>query len=201
MEEELFCVSSETASHRMILLHGWGADAEDLIPLGQSLINQLDKDVELISFNAPYKLENGCGRNWYSLFPADWIQANNAINELKVRLQKLDLSRIPFEKTVLLGFSQGGAMALATGVSFPFAGLVGCSAYPHPDFVPPVSAPPIFLTHGKDDNIVPLEASMRFVEIFTNHGGNIELHTFEGGHEIPKKLYGEIKLFLQKCLQ
>ena len=200
MEAELFCFSSETATHRLILLHGWGADAEDLLPFGMSLVKDLDVEVELISLNAPNKFENGGGRNWYNLFPADWAEAHKAMNALEVRLRNLDISKIPLEKTVLLGFSQGGAMAVATGVNLPLAGLVGCSSYPHPNFMPPEITPPIYLTHGRNDNVVPLEAGMKLLEIFTKNKAHIDFNTFEGGHEIPQKLYGDIRIFLKKCL-
>ncbi len=201
MELELVGFPSPNASHRLIVLHGWGANAEDLFPLGQILVNDLEIEMELISLNAPHQVQNGFGRQWYNLFPADWTEAEKAINELENRLLKLDLSKIPFEKTVLLGFSQGGAMALSTGVRLPLAGLVGCSSYPHPGFLPPASTPPILLTHGTNDNVVPLNAALELLEIFNQKGTEIELKKFEGAHEIPQKVYSEISSFLEKCLQ
>ena len=148
MEKELFCVPSENASHRLILLHGWGADAEDLIPLGHSLLKEIDKNVELISLRAPQIHPQGLGRQWYKLSPVDWIDAQKAENLLNVRLRAISNEQIPLEKTVLLGFSQGGAMALSAGVYLPLAGLIGCSSYPHPSFEPPRESPPVFLALG-----------------------------------------------------
>ena len=49
MQEELFCFTSEHATHRLILLHGWGADAEDLIQLGHALIKTIEKNIELLA--------------------------------------------------------------------------------------------------------------------------------------------------------
>ena len=50
MEEELICFPSESATHRLILLHGWGADAEDLIFLGKHLMANQEHSIELVSF-------------------------------------------------------------------------------------------------------------------------------------------------------
>ncbi len=200
MEAEFFRFPSDNASHRLILLHGWGADAEDLLPLGKILLKNCDKEVELLSLNAPKKNPQGIGRKWYELFPADWIEAQEAIDELQNRLKNHCSKGIPIEKTILLGFSQGGAMAIASGSKLPFAGLIGCSAYPHPDFVPNPPTPPIFLIHGKQDNVVPVDAAEKLLKIFHQIGTDIELKTFDGGHEIPQDLHNELLAFLQNCL-
>ena len=44
--EEDFCFPSKMATHRLILLHGWGADAKDLFPLGKNLLKGIEKEVE-----------------------------------------------------------------------------------------------------------------------------------------------------------
>ncbi len=201
MEDELFCVPSKIAHFRLILLHGWGADGRDLLPLGEALIDQLGIEVELIALNAPQNHPQGFGKQWYDLFPPDWAQAKQAIKELKTRLRAFEFSRIPLNKTVLLGFSQGGAMAIHAGVHFPFAGIIGCSSYFHPDFRPPVQSPPIFLMHGRSDNVVPFEASKKLVEMFEKNNSDIEFHAFNGSHEIPQSSYENIVLFLRKYFQ
>ena len=201
MENEFFCVPSPNARHRLILLHGWGADCNALLALGHNLIQGIGRGVDFISMNAPNHLEDGGGRLWYKLFPPDWDEANQARDGLLLRLENLDLSQIPFEKTVMLGFSQGGAMALASGAKLPLAGLVGCSAYPHPEFITPSSTPSILLTHGRNDQIVPLDASKKLFEIFDLNRSDIELSIFVGGHEIPQEAYIKIRNFLEKCFK
>ncbi len=201
MEEELFCFPSESATYRLILLHGWGADAEDLIPLGEGLVNSLnDFDVELVSLRAPQVHPEGIGRQWYGLFPAEWEQASEAVQSLKGRLQRLGSFQLPLEKTILLGFSQGGAMAIAAGSSLPLAGIIACSAYLHPGFIPPVKTPPVLFTHGTQDSIVPMEASEKLFDLFHHNTSSSQIHLFEGGHEIPQKIYGVIRPFIEKCL-
>lgn len=202
MKEELFYFTSKNATHRLILLHGWGADAEDLIPLGESLVKAIDKNIELISLRAPNFNSQGIGRQWYELFPADWVESVKATRVLKGRLLGLVNEQIPLKNTALLGFSQGGAMALSTGASMSLAGLIGCSAYPHPGFNPPITTPPILLTHGDKDSLVPLDASKTLLELITRNSTSFsELRVFDGFHEIPKELVGYIQIFLEKCFE
>ncbi len=200
MEEELFCFPPETATHRLILLHGWGADAEDLMPLGEYLVNSLEGvQIELISLRAPQSHPEGIGRQWYGLFPAEWEEAIESVHSLRRRLQGLVSTQVPLERTLLLGFSQGGAMAIDAGITLPLAGIVGCSAYPHPGFRPPVSFPPVLLTHGTQDSIVPISASEKLLELFNRSDSALEIYPFEGGHEISQKVHGPIKEFIEGC--
>ncbi|AAP99345.1 MULTISPECIES: alpha/beta hydrolase [Prochlorococcus] len=201
MGKELFSFNSEIASHRLILLHGWGADAEDLIPLGQILLKEMEKNIELISLRAPCLHPQGAGRQWYGLFPSNWVEAEQATQDLRIRLNKLASSKIPLEKTVLLGFSQGGAMALAAGASLPLAGLVGCSAYPHPGLRANNNSPPVFLSHGKLDEVVPVNQSKQLFNLFNQKTDLVELHLFDGAHEIPNELIKNIQIFLDKCIK
>ena len=101
MNNELVCLNTTKASHRLILLHGWGADAEDLIPLGQNLINNLKKTTELISLRAPNLHPQGIGRQWYPLFPPDWTVVPGEIRNLQARINKIISSQIPIEKTAI----------------------------------------------------------------------------------------------------
>ncbi len=201
MEEEVFCFSADIATHRLILLHGWGANANDLIPLGRELIKPLKYNVELVFLNAPNKQADEGGQQWYELFPAHWEQANQAVETLKGRLTEIICSsHIPLQKTVLLGFSQGGAMAIAAGVELPLAGLIGCSAYPHPGFQPEQNIAPVFLTHGSQDAVVPLNASRKLYELLGENFNNVELYIFDGGHEISAEVVKKIQVFLNQVL-
>ena len=105
---------------------------------------------------------------------------------------------IPFEQTVLFGFSQGGAMALDCGCNLPLAGVISCSGYPHPQWSPPRDHPPVLLMHGAQDEVVPPEA-MR--EIIRRLNGTLcESHCFESGHTIPLEMVQPIVRFLKRVL-
>ena len=201
MENDVISISAPGATHRLILLHGWGADAEDLLPLGQELIRgSREKKIELLAFRAPHKHPGGFGRQWYGLFPPDWASVPFAINDLQIRIKALSSSSIALEKTVILGFSQGGAMALAAGSELPLAGLIGCSSYPHPNWVLSETSPPILLLHGMQDEIVPIEASRKILSSLKKKKLDVDFLEFQGGHEIPQETLPRIQRALNNWL-
>ena len=143
---------------RLVLLHGWGATAEDLEPLGRSLAASMNHEMEVMALEAPHLHPQPPGRQWYALFPADWDAVPAAIEALQQRLASITSQGAPMKRTVLLGFSQGGAMALHSGCSLPLAGVISCSGYPHPDWQAAEQHPPVLAMHGQQDTIVPATA-------------------------------------------
>jgi len=96
-----------TARQRLVLLHGWGADADDLLDLGRLLVGP---EVSVVALQAPLPHPAGVGRQWYDLQEPGWPQLPAARDDLRRRLQALD-AELSLQRTVLLGFSQGAAMA------------------------------------------------------------------------------------------
>ncbi len=193
MNYELLRHSQPIDTRRLVLLHGWGADADDLMPLGQELIDNQKHSIELVSLRAPQTQDEGVGRQWYKLFPAEWSEVPDAIYLLKERLEALATIEIPLDKTVLLGFSQGGAMAINAGTGLPLAGVIGCSAYPHPDWRAPKESPPVLLVHGREDDLVPYAASEKLIGCLNCGINQAKLLSFSGGHCIPQELIPAIK--------
>ena len=185
---ELITLNSESATKRLVLLHGWGADGQDLIPVGKLLTDGLKDSFEIVSFSAPQSHPSGVGRQWYPLYPHEWEQVTNAVSELERSLNNLSFGQIPLDKTLLLGFSQGGAMALELATRNKFEGVFALSSYPHPEWQPSKDMPPVFLFHGNIDQVVPQEASQKSFEILRRNGIKSELYFFEGGHEINNDL-------------
>tara|TARA_B100001250_G_scaffold102265_1_gene86131 strand:+ start:108 stop:713 length:606 start_codon:yes stop_codon:yes gene_type:complete len=185
---ELISLNSEFATNRLVLLHGWGADAQDLVPVGKLLTEGFTDRFEIVSFSAPQHHPSGSGRQWYPLYPHDWGQVPNAVLDLERRLNNLCFEEIPLNKTLLLGFSQGGAMALELAIRNKFEGVFALSSYPHPDWHPLKDMPPVFLYHGNIDQVVPKEASQKSFDVLRQNGIKSELYFFEGGHEINNDL-------------
>ena len=201
MKDELVSLNTTNASHRLILLHGWGADAEDLLSLGEVLQESLLGKIEVIAFRAPHAHPEGGGRQWYSLYPHDWEEAAIAEDDLQSKIEAISSKEFPLEKTFILGFSQGGAMALATGCKLPVAGIICCSSYPHPNWKIPQQVPPIFLTHGKNDDVVPLIAMKEIMKLLEKNNLYYNYELFEGGHEIPQNLLPKISKFIENLLK
>ena len=200
MAADLLCQPSRKARARLVLLHGWGADAGDLMPLGQALAEAIATPLELVALQAPQLQTQGSGRQWYGLFPADWAAVPAAVEKLKERIHNLCSEEIPLEATVLLGFSQGGAMTVAAGCDLPLAGLIACSAYPHPNWQAPVIRPPVLLLHGRHDDVVPYSAALALNKDLSQSNQTCDVFSFDNGHAIPADAQAEMKKALKRWL-
>jgi len=189
INHEFVSISSQTATHRIILIHGWGADSNDLITLGKEISDQINFNFEIISLRAPGIHPSGQGRQWYGLYPHDWNEAEVEVNKLLITLKKFDTNQIPLTKTILLGFSQGAAMAIDVGFKLNLGLIVACSGYPHPAWLPGEKCPPLIISHGLFDDVVPIEASRIIYEKVKNKSSNLcELVEFDGFHQIDSNL-------------
>ena len=189
INHEFVSISSQSATHRIILIHGWGADADDLLTLGKEIAEKINFDFEIISLRAPGIHPSGEGRQWYSLYPHDWNDAEVQVNELVVSLKKFDTEQISLNKTILLGFSQGAAMAIDAGFKLNLGLIVACSGYPHPNWLPGKKNPPLIISHGKFDDVVPIEASRIIYEKVKSKTTKFcQLIEFDGFHQIDSNL-------------
>ena len=189
IDHEFVSISSQTATHRLILIHGWGADSDDLLTLGKEITAKINLDFELISLRAPGLHPSGQGREWYRLYPHDWNGAEVEANKLLVTLKKFDTDNISLKKTVLLGFSQGAAMAIDAGFKLNLGLIIACSGYPHPTWFPGEKCPPLILSHGLFDDVVPIEASRIIYEKAKSKSSEFcELIEFNGFHQIDPNL-------------
>ena len=198
MHHEYVSIGSQNSSHRIILLHGWGADADDLLPVGKSIIQNSLFEFELISLNAPNFRPNSMGRQWYSLFPPDWNEAEIAVNKLLDTLKAFDKTKISLKNTILLGFSQGGAMALDAGLRLDLGLVISCSGYSHPNW-DPMKKNPVLLSHGSQDEVVPVNAS-REISARLAHQANLmnELYEYKCSHTIHPNFIEIIRLKIKE---
>jgi phospholipase/carboxylesterase len=196
------------AARRLVLLHGWGADADDLLDLGAVLAGP---EVSVVALRAPLAHPGGTGRQWYDLMPEPaWSQLPAARADLRSRLLQLG-TEVPLQGTVVLGFSQGAAMALdvstaggqgggpVAGEGLPLAGLIACSGYPHPDWTPHRAGLPVLLTHGEQDPVVPFPASEALERQLSAAGVVVRRIGFRGGHGIDPSLIPRMRAFLAEA--
>jgi phospholipase/carboxylesterase len=192
----------EDADRRLVLLHGWGADADDLLGLARELLGPAADGVSVVALRAPLPHPGGMGRQWYDLGMPGWPQLPAARADLLRRLRQLGKG-VALEDTALLGFSQGAAMAIdvALGGGLRLAGLIGCSGYPHPGWEPQPPQTPILLTHGTGDAVVPYAAGEELERILKESGGEVALLPFAGGHSIDPALFPAMRAFLTRAWQ
>ena len=196
LEPGLIRLGPDRSERRLVLLHGWGADADDLLDLAEVLV---EPTVSVVALQAPLPHPGGSGRQWYDLQQPNWPELPAARANLLERLGAL-ATEAPLEQTVVLGFSQGAAMALdvaTAGEGLPLAGLISCSGYPHPGWEPGLQAnKTILLTHGEQDPVVPYGASEVLQEQLRRSGIDAELIGFAGGHTIDSSLFPALRQYL-----
>ena len=189
INHEFVSISSQTATHRIILIHGWGADSDDLLTFGKEMTEKINLDFEVISLRAPSIHPSGQGRQWYRLYPHDWNEAEIEVKKLLVTLKNFDTENIPLKKTILLGFSQGAAMVIDAGSKLNLGLIVACSGYPHPNWDPGEKCSPLIISHGSFDNVVPIDASRTIYEKVKSKSSKFcELLEFDGFHQIDSNL-------------
>jgi phospholipase/carboxylesterase len=90
-------------------------------------------------------------------------------------------------------------MALDVGLTLPIAGLASLSGYLH--FHPQSSAsplPPIFMVHGQQDGVVPIQAAHQARNELRAIAAEVEYHELAMGHEIPQIVLKLLKTFIEK---
>lgn len=179
-----------TVDNVVILLHGYGADGQDLISIGDMWKQDLPSTV-FISPNAPHQCEQSpYGYQWFSLldFTKDAMRQKiaNTHDGLSVYidaiLQKYNLTD---DKLILSGFSQGCMMSLNTALlrPQPCAGVLGYSGLLVDHNLPKQSTnknTPVHLIHGEDDNVVPVQEWINATSVLTDAGFKVSGYTTPG---------------------
>ncbi len=180
----------------IVALHGWGANAEDLVPIAAQLNLS---GVQFLFVEAPYPHPHvQWGKSWYALEKADYQglqESRQALLEWLLSLEK-NLG-VPLSHTLLMGFSQGGAMTLDVGLNLPLMGICSLSGYLHlkPQSLNPLS-PRVLMIHGREDGIVPVAEAESARDLLTVLGANIEYHELNMAHEISPKAINLLRDFI-----
>jgi len=194
----------------VLALHGWGANAHDLIGLAP-ILNRGEALVLSPQGPVGIRIPNGpVGYGWYPLGegaqgdPAEVTRAS----ELVLAFLDAAQERYPIDprKIVLLGFSQGGALAfdLALRDSSRFAGMAGLSCWLSSqlaDQIQPESAHqslPVLLVHGTEDPMVPVDRARESRERLTRLGVALTYREYEMGHEISVEALRDIVTWLDE---
>jgi len=152
----------------VVMLHGLGADGNDLIGLAPIWARELGS-VAFASPHAPFPCDMApFGRQWFSLQsrdPADMLAGIRTVTPALNAFLDAELERhgLGPDKLALVGFSQGTMTSLYAALRrpAPVAGIVAYSGRLIAGDLPddPVTAkPPVVLVHGTADEIVPFHA-------------------------------------------
>jgi len=220
MSETLPAIEIETKpkpSHTVIWLHGLGADGNDFVPVVKEL-KLPPMGIRFVFPHAPMRPVTINGgfvmRAWYDIayqelaFKEDergLRESQKLIEELIVRE---NTRGIPSSRIVLAGFSQGGVLALQTGLrqSKLLAGLMALSSYlPMSPMIEvernaASNSVPIFMGHGITDNIVPLALGKMSRDTLIKLGYEVDWHQYTMPHSVCPEELADIGVWLKRVV-
>ncbi|WP_447969429.1 alpha/beta hydrolase [Nitrospira sp. M1] len=209
----------------VLLLHGFGAPGDDLVPLWRVL--DVPEETRFVFPAAPLSLSMGFGdsRAWWMLdmerlarerASGNWTQLTkevpNGLSEargkiievLKTVKKELDVSA---NELVIGGFSQGAMLAcdVALRTEHPFAGLILLSGSliagdEWASLAKQRKGLSVFQSHGIDDPILSPVVAEWLRDMLKTNGVSVEWHEFRGGHEIPMNVLERLGIFIRAAL-
>lgn len=184
-------------TYLVVVLHGWGANYQDFLPFAKVL--NLPGAGYMFP-NAPFEhFQVPGGRAWYALENKDFTGLAESRQLLLDWLTSLESSTgVPLERTIMAGFSQGGAMTLDVGLTLPLAALCSFSGYLHyePQVEEHKTYPPTMIIHGKNDPVVPPEAAEKARDELTKIGVAVKYQEFAMAHEVNDQAIALFKEFI-----
>lgn len=209
---------AQPANAVVIWLHGLGADGHDFVPIVPELTLPAGLHVRFIFPHAPVRpvtLNGGMRmRAWYdikSLSRSD-LQDDAGIRESAATVMKIVAEQrkagIAANRTVIAGFSQGGAITLhaVCRLDEPLAGAMALSTYlPLHDTLPKeltdaAKATPVLMCHGKADPVLPLSMGTNSRDGLKGWGMNVEWHEYPMAHAVCAEEIDDISAWLGKVL-
>ncbi len=206
-------------SASIIWLHGLGADGHDF----ESIVGELslpdDLSVRFILPHAPsmaVTINNGyIMPAWYDIAHPDLATNEDeaGIRHTQKAIEKLiqhETDRgIPSERIILAGFSQGGAIALQTGLRYSgrLAGILALSTYLplQSTFTNEASHTnghlPIFMAHGSSDTVIPISKAMASKNLLLENHYNVEWHEYAMAHSLCQEEISDINDWLIRVLR
>jgi phospholipase/carboxylesterase len=203
----------------VIWLHGLGADGHDFEPIVPELDLPDALAVRFVFPHAPMQAVTINGgavmRAWYDVYA---LEGQRREDETGVRASQAQVEEliarekargVPAGRLVLAGFSQGGAIALQTGLRHGerLAGIMALSTYlPVASTLAAEASPanrpvPIFMAHGRDDALIPLERAMMSRRRLEAAGYAIEWHEYPMAHAVSMEEIADISAWLQRLLR
>lgn len=212
--------SGSQPSHSIIWLHGLGADGEDFVPVAEEL--ELPVAVRYVFPHAPMRPVTINGgyvmRAWYDILigaPSAEIAASIGKHEdaAGIRASQAEIEKliaqerqrgIAAKNIFLAGFSQGGAVALYTGLRHQegLGGIVALSSYlplagaTAAEAADRARQTPIFMAHGRDDPVIPYHLGRASAEDLLHRGYALEWHEYAMPHSVCTEELRDIEQWL-----
>lgn len=210
--------ATDNATHSVIWMHGLGADGNDFVPIVPELMLPPELAVRFIFPHAPERpitLNAGMRmRAWFDITSLErgadedieGVTASQA--QIEALIQREKERGIAAEKIVLAGFSQGGAVALHTGLRHgeTLAGIMALSTWlPQRESLAAEAAEqnkatPLFMAHGTFDPMVPCHYGENSRDFLKDAGYSVDWHAYPMQHQVCLEQIADIGLWLQQVL-
>jgi phospholipase/carboxylesterase len=202
----------------VIWMHGLGADGHDFAGIERE-VTPPGAAVRYVYPHAPMMpvtINNGyVMRAWYDVFgvAGERREDEAGVRASQERIEQLiarEKARgIPARAIVLAGFSQGGALALHTGLRHPerLAGVMALSCFlPVARTVATEASAanrdvPIFMAHGIADDLIPVTRARTARDTLLELGYKVEWHEYPMGHSLCPQEIEEIAAWLQRIIE
>ena len=203
----------------VVWLHGLGADGHDFEPIVPELGWPGAPDIRYVFPHAPVRpvtINGGMPmRAWYDILSLTSARGHDregivtSVNQVAALVQR-EISRgIDSERILVVGFSQGGAIALQLALRFPqkLAGVVALSSYLlFPDRIESqrheVNARlPAFVGHGTLDPVVPLAMGETAAKQLEEMGHPVEWHSYPIPHSVSPEEINHLSAWMKKHLE
>ena len=209
--------TGKSPQHSIIWLHGLGADGEDFVPIAQEI--NLPLAVRYLFPHAPMQPVTINGgyvmRAWYDIVASSFgtRQDEAGIRASQTEIEKLIAQEkqrgIAAQNIFLAGFSQGGAIALHTGLRHAekLGGILALSTYlPLAETLvdeanTDARQSPIFMAHGISDSVVPFSFGKMSATKLREHGCEVEWHEYDMPHSVCAEEVSDIETWLTRQLK
>jgi phospholipase/carboxylesterase len=207
-------------THAILWMHGLGADGNDFVPIVDELALPSSLHIRFVFPHAPMRPVSINGgsvmRAWHdydlagstSSFRENMASLCDSQRSIDALIIRESQRGIKPEKIVLAGFSQGGALALQTGLRYPekLAGIMALSCYLPASQTLAAEAHqansgiPIFMAHGSIDNIIPMPLALTSKRQLLESGYAVEWHEYLMAHAVCKEEIADIGEWLKRIL-
>ena len=221
MQDLLPAVEIDPASDvraSVVWLHGLGADGHDFAAIVPELRLPAELGVRFVFPHAPsipVTLNGGMVMPaWYDISEIDLQRRHDEAGvrrsdrQVRALMAREHERGVPWERIVLAGFSQGGAIALFTGLRHPerLAGGIALSTYMvvsdsfDAERTPANQRVPILQAHGSLDPMVPIARGEAARHLLEAHGYNVAFHSYPMPHSVCPEEIETVREFLVRVL-
>ncbi len=186
----------------VILIHGRGADANDLADLAPLADPPGGARFVLPNAPKPFSAYPGMtfGWTWFEGWPPEQTSVA-ASRELLLKFLDEITARYPTSALIISGFSQGAMMALDAGLRREVNGIIAMSGglyeYDLPD-LRTVAKVPILISHGSADEVVSVNYARRARACLEEAGFDVDYHEYPMGHQVVMEEITVVKDFLTR---